>query len=135
MILLTNSTAQTLAPGESVSFDTVLIKTGFGECHRKGSNAVKLHHGGVYEIHFNANVGGTVADSAVGLTIMLGDERLTETGMVSVPAIANTEYNNVAATTAVRNCCCDYDRITVMNTAATTILIDANPALLIHQIS
>lgn len=42
MILLSNSTTQTVQPGEAITFDLERFKSGCCECHRQGSSAIKL---------------------------------------------------------------------------------------------
>ena len=37
MIILSNSVAQTLAPGQSATFDTIILKTGKAECFRRNT--------------------------------------------------------------------------------------------------
>lgn len=134
MILLTNTIAQTIAPGDSVTFDEVILHSGCGECHRKGSGSVKLRCNGVYELHFSANIGGETAATAVQLTLEIGGEALPETTMISVPA-AVTDLNNVATATLLKNCCGDYDRVTVVNTGTVPVVVGANPVLYVKRVS
>ena len=56
MILLSNSTTQTVQPGEAITFDLETFKSGCCECHRQGSSAIKLKKCGVYELMFTGNV-------------------------------------------------------------------------------
>lgn len=132
MIILSNSTAQTIPAGESLAFDTVVLHTGCNECHRGGSAAVKLRANGIYEVSFGGNIGG--AADTLTLALQLGGETLRETTMTSVPAAA-TEFNNVGTTTAVRNCCGDYDRITVTNTGTVPVIVSANANLFVRRIA
>lgn len=132
MIVLSNSTAQTLTPGQSITFDQVKLHTGCGESHRQGSASVKLRCQGVYEVNFNGNIAATAATTEVQLTIMLGTDPLSETTMKSQTATANA-VNNVAAGTFVKNCCGDYNRITVVNTGTADVLVDANTCLRIGR--
>lgn len=127
MIQLTNSTALTLPPGVSVTFDTVLLKTGNDTCHRKNSGLVQLNaQRARYEVEFSANIGAT-ATGLAQLAIALDGETLQETIMdAQTAAIGN--LNNVATGTFVRTCCRGADTITVKNTGTTTITV-ANPNL------
>lgn len=127
MILLTNTVEQTVAPGAAVTFDTVIFQTGGGECHRRGSGGVSMRSKGIYEVHFSANVSGTVP---VELTVEAGGEPLPETEMVSNVAAEQ----NVAAMTAVRNCCQGYERVTVVNTGAADAVVSA-PKLFVKRIA
>lgn len=132
MILLTNTVAQTLAPGASVTFDTVILHTGTGECHRNGSSAVTMRCSGIYEVDFSANIGGTAA-GAVTLAIQTGGETLPETTMDSVTAAAG-DLENVSTMTAIRNCCTGYDRITVTNTGTVEMTVE-NPKLYVKRVA
>lgn len=134
MIILSNTTAQTLTPGQSITFNTVVLHTGVGECHRPGTNSVKMKASGIYELYFGGNIGTTEADGIAEIAIQVGGETLPETRMVSETAAAGG-VNNVSAKTAFKNCCCDYDRVTVTNTGTSTINIDENPCLFIKRLS
>lgn len=133
MIVLSNSAEQTLAPGQSLTFDDVIWQSGCAECHRTNSASVKLRANGLYDVSFHANVGGPTAATPVQLTIELGGEPLLETTMISVPAAVG-DFNNVSAGTRVKNCCGDYDRITVTNTGANSVIVAANSALVIGRV-
>lgn len=134
MIVLTNTSAQTIEPGQTLTFNEVILHTGCAECHRPNSGAVRLRANGIFEIHFSANVSGAVASTPLSLNVAIGGEPMLETTMISTPAAADT-LNNVSTETAVRNSCGDYDRITVMNTGTTAITIGVNPALFIKRIA
>lgn len=134
MIVLTNTIAQTIAPGASLTFDEVILHSGCGECHRKGTGSVKLRCNGVYELHFHANVGGETAATAVQLALAIGGEPLPETTMISVP-VAVDDLNNVGTSTLLKNCCGDYDRVTVVNTGTVPVVIGANPVLYVKRVS
>lgn len=131
MIVLSNSASQTLTPGQSVTFDTVVLQTGNGECHRQNSSAVKLRCRGVYAVAFHANIGGTAA-GAVQLNLEASGEILPETLMIST-AGASGDLNNVGTETLVKNCGCDYDKITVTNTGTSDVVIGANSALVVER--
>lgn len=127
MIVLSNTTTQTLNPGQAIVFDDVLLHSGSCECHRKNTAAVKLRANKIYDVHFNGNIGAVAAGPAQ-LAIQLGGVTLPETTMISQTAAAGN-LNNVSAETAVRNCCGDYDRITVVNTGTAPITVRANSCL------
>lgn len=131
MIVLSNSTEQTLIPGQSITFDLVKLHTGCGECHRAGTSSVKLRCNGVYDVSFAGNIGGTVT-GPVQLVIELGGDPLTETTMISTPSAVG-DLNNVASGTYVRNCCGDYDRITVTNNGTSDVVVGANSVLKIGR--
>ena len=131
MIVLSNSTEQTLTPGQSITFDLVKLHTGCGECHRAGTSSVKLRCNGVYDVSFAGNIGSTVA-GPVQLVIELGGDPLTETTMISTPSAVG-DLNNVASGTYVKNCCGDYDRITVTNNGTSDVVVGANSVLKIGR--
>lgn len=132
MIELSNSTAQTLAVGDALVFDRVILKTGCGECHRPNTGSVKMMHRGIYAITFGGNIGG-VAEGDAELSIELGGEILPETTMNVVSAAAG-DLENVSRTTRVKNGCCDYSRITVVNSGAASINVDANATLIVEEV-
>lgn len=132
MIELSNNAAQTIQPGQVVVFNQVKLHTGCGECYREGSNSVKLKARGVYDVEFSGNVASPTAATPVQLAIALGGIALPETVMVSTPDAANA-YNNVATGTFVQNGCCDFDRITVVNTGTAPVLLSANMNLRIAR--
>lgn len=134
MIVLTNNAEQTVAAGASMTFDNAILHTGNGECYRQGTGSVKLRYAGIYEVHFGANISGATAATAVQLSIQLGGDTLPETTAISVPTAAN-DFNDISITTAVKNCCGDYDRITVTNTGTESVIIAANPVLYIKRIA
>ena len=131
MIVLSNSTEQTLAAGQSLTFNLVKLHTGCAERFRLGTGSVKLNCPGVYDIHFSGNVGGTAA-GPVQLAIEIGGDPLLETTMVSTPAAVG-DFNNVATHTYVKNCPGDYDRITVTNTGEASVIVAANSELSIGR--
>lgn len=131
MIVLSNSATQTLLPGQALTFDLTRLHSGCGECHRQGSSAVKMKCSGIYEIAFHANIGGTVA-GPVQLAIQVGGETLPETTMISTAAAVG-DLNNVGAETRVRNCCGDYDRVTVVNTGTSDVVVGSNSALVVGR--
>lgn len=134
MIVLSNTTDQVVQVGQAITFNTVVLHTGNGECHRPGTSSVKMRANGIYEVTFSGNVGSTVAGTTAMLAIQVGGETLAETSMWSETTNDN-ELNNVSTTTAVKNCCCDYDRLTVVNVGANPVNIGSNPTFFIKRIS
>lgn len=134
MIILSNTTEQTLAPGQSITFDNVVLKTGTSECHRDGTSSVKMcaEHA-IYEVHFSGNVAGTAAD-VLSLAFQLSGDTLPETAMDSY-GIGAGNYINISTVTAIRNCCCDYDRVTVTNVGTTTVTVAPNASLFVKRIA
>lgn len=134
MIELSNTTAQTLAPGQSLTFDTVILKSGGGEAHRTNSGIVTLKANcAIYEIHFAANISGTAA-GAVQLAITLDGEPLPETTMINTVTTAG-DPNNVATATLVRTGCGCCGRIAVTNTGTSDAIVSANPSLFVKRVA
>ena len=135
MIVLSNTIAQTLAPGQSLTFDTVMMHTGCAECHRNNSGAVILRaEKAIYEIQFGANIGAEAPGDAQ-LSIGVSGVPLPETTMISATAAAG-DLNNVSADTAVRTCCgSGGESVVITNTGTTTITVGANPCLFIKRVA
>lgn len=135
MIVLSNTIAQTIQPGQSLTFNNVVLHTGCAECHREGSGAVGLRAGNsIYDVAFSANIATATASTPVQLALSIDGSPLLETTMKSTPSQANV-FNNVATETRVSTCCCNGGRgaITVMNTGAAPVTVDANPCLSIKR--
>lgn len=136
MIILSNTTDQILNPGQAITFNTVVLHTGNGECHRPGTSSVKMKANGIYEVTFNGNIGVPTGSTPgpVQLNIAVGGETLAETRMEVTPAAVN-EFFNVNGKTAIKNCCCDYDRLTVVNTGTIPVIVGPNPSFFIKRVS
>lgn len=131
MLNLTNTTEQILAPGESITFDLVLLRTGCcprAERHRVGSANVELLNGNIFNVDFSANIAGEAA-GAIQLAVFVNGEALPESTMISTPAAAN-ELNNVARPgIKIRKLGCS-DTVSVRNNGTTNIILPAKSALL-----
>lgn len=135
MIELTNSTDQTLAPGQSATFDTVILHTGCAECHRNNSGSIGLtQNNAIYEVSFNCNIGATATgDGTIGIT--LDGSPLTETNSIVVTAAAG-DLQNVSASTFVKTCCCgNGDNILLTNNGITSINLGQYPRLSVKRIA
>lgn len=134
MLELSRTNTQTLAQGESVVFDTILLKTGCGECFRKNTSFVNLtKRNTVYEISFNCNIGATAAGTGeIGIT--LNGSPLQETiGMVTTAAAG--DLDNVSCSTYLETCCCgDLGSIALTNTGTAELNVGENPRLSIRRI-
>ena len=137
MIELSNSIAQTIQPGQSLTFNNVLLHTGCGECHRPGSGAVGLRaNDGIYECSFGANITSDTADATVQLALQMAGSPLFETTMKSTPSVANG-FNSVSCSTFVSTCCRNGGggSITVTNTGTTPVIVDINPCLKVKRVA
>lgn len=135
MINLSNTTAQTLAAGQSITFDLVPIHTGCCECHREGSSLVSIKgQRSIFDIDFSANIGAT-AQGVAQISVMLDGEALREGTMISTTAAAG-DLNNVSVSgIKVRNCGCNCSRISVTNTGTTEITVDEGSLLAIKRVA
>ena len=135
MIILTNSSSLTLGPGQSATFDTVLLHTGCAESFRKGSGTVLLTaRNAIYDISVGGNIGATAVGNA-NLTVFLNGSPMTETSMNSATtAVGDT--NSVYRETGVRTCCCGNfsDAIMITNNGETTIVLE-NSLLKIRRVA
>lgn len=128
MILLSNTTDQTINPGQALTFNVIVISSrcNNNESHRiNGGDITVKRSCGVYNIEFSANVGSTEAGGVAQLAIYQGNSPLPETTMISTTAAAG-DLNNVKAATFVRpvQCC---ETFTVVNIGTTPINVGANP--------
>ena len=134
MIILTNSTSLTLGPGQSATFDTVVLHTGCAECYRIGSGAVTLRmQNAMYEIAAGGNIGATTAGGVANLTVFLNGSPLPEMVMNSTNAAVG-DVSNVFRETAVRTCCCGAETATIRNNGDTTIVLE-NPIFKIKRVA
>ena len=134
MIVLSNTTAQTLAPGQSLTFDTVVLKTGCAEAHRTNSGIVTLRaNNAIYELHFAANISATTAGTAQ-LAIALDGEPLLETTMINSIGTAG-DPDNAATATLVRTGCGCCGRVSVTNTGTTSAIVSANPSFFVKRVA
>lgn len=133
MILLSNTTAQLLQPGQSITFDKVILHHGCGECHNEQlPKTVKLRKQGVYTLHFSANITSATAGDALQLAIAAGGQPLVETAMNTTPSTANA-LRNVSTGTYFENCCSDMNRLSVINTGATAVTVAPNTSFMIEH--
>ena len=134
MIELSNTSEQTLTPGQSLTFDTVILKTGCAEAHRTNSGIVTLRADcAIYEVHFAANLSGTTV-GPVQLSIALDGEPMPETTMVNTVGTAG-DLDNVATTTLIRTGCGCCGRVNVINTGTSDVVVGANPALFVKRVA
>lgn len=140
MIELTNSVAQTVPAGGTVTFDRVVLKTGCAECttlntqNLQPTNSVKLRNNGIYEVQFMGNIASPTAATPVQLAVAVGGTARPDSVMVATSSAANA-FQNVSTSIPVRNFCCDLDRITVVNTGTTPVLLSANMNLFVKRIA
>ena len=134
MIELSNTTAQTVNAGQSLTFDTVILKSGCAEAHRTNSGIVTLRANcAIYEVHFAANITGTAA-GPVQIAIALDGEPLVETTMIST-VTTDGDLNNVATATLVKTGCGCCGKITVTNNGTEPGVVGANPSFFVKRVA
>lgn len=129
MIVLSNSTAQTIQPGAAAVFDLSKLHTGCGEYHRAGSGSVRLRCG-IYTLEFTGNVGGD-AGTQPNLAIAVDGDVLLETTMTTTSALATDVFNVHASTKFCSRL--NGASVTVVNTGTTPVTLAANPALVVKR--
>lgn len=133
MIVLSNTTAQTLKPGESLIFDNTVIQSGCAEYHSDHSSSVLILKPGMYEIHFTGNVAGIEDESTLRLGIRVGSNTLSETTMMKT-VCHKEHYSNVAAATIVR-CETKGKAIGVTNIGAVPIVIAPHSSIFVKRVA
>lgn len=130
MVVISNTTAQTLQPGQALTFDRLVAQSGCGECARRGGPVSLRFGGSIYRIAFHGNVTGATAALPVELSIAIGGAPLAETEMIYTPAAADA-VGNVGAETYVPTCGAGGNNVTVVNTGENPITVSPNTALTI----
>lgn len=133
MIVLSNTTAQALKPGESLIFDNTVIRSGCAEYHSDHSSSVLILKPGIYEIHFTGNVAGIEDESTLRLGIRVDSNTLSETTMMKT-VCHKEHYSNVAAATIVR-CETKGKDIGVTNIGAAPIVIAPHSSLFVKRVA
>lgn len=133
MIVLSNTNAQTLTPGESLIFDNTVIQSGSAEHHADNSASVLMLKPGMYEIHFTGNVAGVTDESTMMLGVRVGSNTLSETTMMKM-ACLKEYYSNVASATIVR-CETKGMDIGVTNIGTTPITIAPHSSIFVKRVA
>lgn len=133
MIVLSNTTAQTLKPGESLIFDNTVIQSGCAEYHSDRSSSVLILKPGMYEIHFTGNVAGIEDESTLRLGIRVDSNTMSETTMMKT-VCHKEHYSNVAAATIVR-CETKGKAIGVTNIGAVPIVIAPHSSVFVKRVA
>ena len=133
MIVLSNTDAQTLMPGESLIFDNTVIQSGCAEHHAEHSASVLMLKPGMYEIHFTGNVAGVLDESTMMLGVQVGSNTLLETTMMKTVCLRGY-YSNVASATIVR-CETKGTDIGVTNIGTTPITIAPHSSIFVKRVA
>lgn len=140
MIVVSNTTAVTLTPGQSITFNDVVYQSKCcnSESFRSPGTAVRAGIG-VYSLEFHGNVASNAAGVTTQLTIEVNGSALPETIMETTPPNAG-EFNNVGTSTVYSNqptCMDPYPgafNVSVTNTGAGTLTVSENSALLVKRV-
>lgn len=134
MIQLSNLTAQTLAPGQAITFDKVVLYTGCGECFNSLiPTSVKLKsHCSIYDVDFHGNITSATAGTTVQIAIAVAGTAIPYTAMDATLAAAG-DLANVGSATYIRDCCSDADRVSVINTGTAPVTIAPNSSFRIAR--
>ena len=140
MIVVSNNAAVVLTPGQALTFNNVIWKSGCAETFRNAGSSVRVSEG-VFEISFNGNVTNADAATAVQLALAIDGSILPETTMISTPNAINA-LNNVAASTTIGNrggCCCNANpgsvSVSVVNTGTTNVTVAPNSKLSVKRVA
>ena len=128
MVVLSNQNEQTLQPGQSITFDNIVTKSGCGEAARSGGPLGLTFLNSIYELSFSGNVTGATASEPVQLSISLGGSALPETTMIYTPAAANA-VGSVSRSTYVKTGIGLSNQVTVTNTGENPIIVSPNASL------
>ena len=127
MLNLSNTTEQIIEPGQSITFDLVLLQTcSNAERHQTGSANTTLLNGCIFEIDFSANIAGEAAGE-IELAIFMDGEVIPSTNMIQTAAAANNLYNVSRPGVRVRKFGCS-NTISVRNNGDTNIILPAKAA-------
>lgn len=131
MVIYSNTAAQTLAVGQSLVLTKISGCT--NNCSVNPVPGASVKGNGNFVAAFTGNVSSATAAAPVELSIAIDGVAIPTSRMVSTPAAADT-FNNVSAVTGFTgSCCCLGTRVTVVNTGANPITIDANSSLVIWK--
>lgn len=135
MITVSTTTAQTVQPGQAITFNELLWKSGCAEFWREGSSNIQTAKG-VFELDFHANIGGETAATAVQLALAADSAALADTTMISVPA-ATTDLNNVSAHKVIGSGCCinSGSSVSVINNGTEPVVVGVGASLSVRRVA
>lgn len=131
MIYVSTAAAQTLTTGQSLTFTLNWHTKGCRTCFRNNGSSITTAPNGVYLVHFNANITGTVAAGLLALSIQA--DGATVATMNSVPTVAG-DLNAVSSFVPILNNCGMGSTITVTNTGTNPIDVPAGATLFVAEL-
>ena len=133
MIVVSNAAAQTLTPGQSLTFN-VLKQTGCSEFARNNTGSIFLKPGGVYEVEFHANVTNAAAATAVQLSLNFAGSTLPETTSIYTPGTINAVGNVSGKTYVATVLPFSSFAVTLTNTGTTDVTVSPDASIAVHRI-
>lgn len=131
MLFASTATAQTLATGQSLSFNLNWKTNGCKTCFNNLGSGISIGANSLYLITFNGNITGSVAAGLLALSIQA--DGTTVATMNSVPTAAG-DLNAVSRTVPLLTNCNNGSTITVTNTGTNPIDIPAGATLFVAQL-
>lgn len=130
MIVLQTTAAQTLAVGQSLTFNAPIAWTGCGECFRGNTAQVITRPNAMYDVSFTGNISGATAGTPVQLTIQASGASLLN--LITTPTAAG-EINNVSGNIPVSNACGLGAYISVTNTGTQPVVVEPGATLAVWR--
>lgn len=134
MIQLITTAQQTLQPGQSLTFDEFTQSKNSCCSISRITSSVTALKGGIYEVSFGANIGGTTAATPVQIAIEVAGSAPLGGTMQSTPA-ATTDFNSVSRTLPISNNCGFAVSLTVANNGTVPVVVNPGAVLFIHRIA
>ena len=135
MIQLITTTEQTLAPGQSITFEQYTqTKNSCCSMGRVTPSSLVLKQNGIYQVSFGANIGGPTAATPVQLSIEVAGSPVSGGTMMSTPA-ATTDFNSVSRMIPVVNGCGYAVTVTVTNSGANSVIVAPGAVLSVTRIA
>lgn len=131
MIVLTNPNEQTVQPGEAIVFTQIVERESCCPGLSPAGTSVKLSKGTQHRIDFNVNISGA-AGTTPTLAVALGGEPIVWTTMVATEPV-DGRVQNLGIGFPLKQGCCDFDRVSVINTGTAEVVIAAYPMLAIDK--
>lgn len=133
MVEISNTNAQVIQPGQAVTFNRIVVRSGNGECfNNQLGKFVKLRSNGCWTISFSGNVTSPTAGAATQMAIAIAGQPLIETAMNRTITTANN-LENISTKTAYKVCCCDLNQVSIINSGTVPVTLAPNSAFLIER--
>lgn len=129
MVVLSNTTEQTIQPGQSITLDKLITSSGCGEAARSGGPLILRYNNAVYDLDLKTNLTGPTAAVPLQLSLAVEGGILPETTVIYTPAAANA-VGSVSTQTYIKtfgnnNTPFANNSVTIVNTGENPITIPA----------